>query len=231
MARDLGRPLLERLVDLAAELVAHDEEDEDRGEHDREGDRRRRRDRDPGTEAHDLTPPAGRSRRRARCGSARLAAGLGLAAQVADVDVERVRGRAEVVAPHALEDDRPREHLAAGCAGRARGARTPSSSARSDRRRGAPHGSPGRARGPRSEGRLASARRSTRRSRPTGEAAPVAARGARRARTASAGSRRRRRRGPATRLSTSARASASGPAPRCRPSAAGGRPRARRRRA
>ena len=37
---------------------------------------------------------------------------LGLAAEVPDVDVERVRGRAEVVAPHALEDDRSREHLA-----------------------------------------------------------------------------------------------------------------------
>src|SRR5215218_9897880 len=42
----------------------------------------------------------------------RPAAGLGLAAQVADVDVERVRGEAEVVAPDALEDDRAGEHLA-----------------------------------------------------------------------------------------------------------------------
>jgi hypothetical protein len=42
----------------------------------------------------------------------RPAAGLGLAPQVADVDVERVRGEAEVVAPDALEDQRPRQHLA-----------------------------------------------------------------------------------------------------------------------
>src|SRR6476646_3306864 len=36
---------------------------------------------------------------------------LRLAAEVADVDVERVRRRTEVVAPHALEDARPRQHL------------------------------------------------------------------------------------------------------------------------
>ena len=42
----------------------------------------------------------------------RLAAGLGLAAQVADVHVERVRAEAEVVAPDALVDHRAREHLA-----------------------------------------------------------------------------------------------------------------------
>src|SRR5262249_50540743 len=35
-----------------------------------------------------------------------------LAAQVADVDLERVGARAEVVAPHVLEDLRAREHLA-----------------------------------------------------------------------------------------------------------------------
>ena len=42
----------------------------------------------------------------------RPAAGLGLAPQVADVHVERIRREAEVVAPDALEDDRAREHLA-----------------------------------------------------------------------------------------------------------------------
>src|SRR6185312_4798707 len=41
-----------------------------------------------------------------------LAAALGLAPQVADVDVEGVRREAEVVAPDALEDQRPRQHLA-----------------------------------------------------------------------------------------------------------------------
>src|SRR5262249_53888440 len=42
----------------------------------------------------------------------RLAAGLGLAAQVADVDLERVRGRTEVIAPNAVEDRPPGEYLA-----------------------------------------------------------------------------------------------------------------------
>src|SRR4051794_27059265 len=41
-----------------------------------------------------------------------LASGLGLAAQVADVDAQRVRRRAEVVAPDALEERRARQHLA-----------------------------------------------------------------------------------------------------------------------
>ena len=42
----------------------------------------------------------------------RLALGLGLAAQVADVDLERVGGRGEVVAPDLLEDEGPVEHPA-----------------------------------------------------------------------------------------------------------------------
>src|SRR5579875_3830410 len=41
----------------------------------------------------------------------RLLADLGLAAQVAHVHAERVGARAEVIAPHALEDRRAREHL------------------------------------------------------------------------------------------------------------------------
>src|SRR2546423_5940162 len=41
-----------------------------------------------------------------------LSAFLRLAAQVAHVDPERVRGRAEVVTPNVLEDRRAREHLA-----------------------------------------------------------------------------------------------------------------------
>src|SRR5262245_2197628 len=42
----------------------------------------------------------------------RTAALLRLPAEVPDVDVQRVGGRAEVVAPHSLEDDRPRQYLA-----------------------------------------------------------------------------------------------------------------------
>jgi D-alanyl-D-alanine carboxypeptidase/D-alanyl-D-alanine-endopeptidase (penicillin-binding protein 4) len=41
----------------------------------------------------------------------RVARGLGLAAQVADVDLERVGRRAEVVAPDAVEDHLARQHL------------------------------------------------------------------------------------------------------------------------
>src|SRR2546421_5989341 len=36
---------------------------------------------------------------------------LGLAPQIADIDVERVRRMAEVVAPDSLVDERAREHL------------------------------------------------------------------------------------------------------------------------
>src|SRR4029453_14369473 len=39
---------------------------------------------------------------------------LRLATEVPDVDVERVRREAEVVAPHAFEDDRAGEHLPRG---------------------------------------------------------------------------------------------------------------------
>src|SRR4029077_14183749 len=41
----------------------------------------------------------------------RLAALFGLAAQIPDVHVERVRGESEVVPPNTFEDDRPRQHL------------------------------------------------------------------------------------------------------------------------
>src|SRR5579859_176357 len=66
-------------------------------------------------------PPASRSRTLRlpqrvpdtadRLDQPRLAACLGLAAQVADVDVERIRGRPEVVAPDPLEDQGAGEHL------------------------------------------------------------------------------------------------------------------------
>jgi hypothetical protein len=47
-----------------------------------------------------------------RVDEAAVSSGLGLAPEVPDVHVERVRRRPEVIAPHALEDDRAREHLA-----------------------------------------------------------------------------------------------------------------------
>src|SRR5262249_26422876 len=47
-----------------------------------------------------------------RVDEAREAALLGLATEVADVHVERIGGRSEVVPPDPLEDDRARQHLA-----------------------------------------------------------------------------------------------------------------------
>src|SRR6476660_2316991 len=47
-----------------------------------------------------------------RLDQAWLAARLGLASQIADVDVKRVRREPEVVAPDPFEDQRPRQHLA-----------------------------------------------------------------------------------------------------------------------
>ena len=98
----------------------------------------------------------------------RLAAGLRLAPQVADVDAERVRRRAEVVAPHALEDLRARQHLARVLEEQLEqvelGARELDRAAR----RGGPRARPGRARGRRSaarRARAASVRRSSARSR------------------------------------------------------------------
>ena len=51
--RDLVRAHLERLVDLAAELVANEEEHDERREHDCKCDRRGGCDGDAGAEAHD----------------------------------------------------------------------------------------------------------------------------------------------------------------------------------
>ena len=87
----------------SSSCAAHDDVDDDRGDDDRQRDRRgRRRARAArgsswlaqrvADAAHGLDQP-------------RLAARLGLAPQVADVDVERVRRVPEVVAPDPLEDD------------------------------------------------------------------------------------------------------------------------------
>ena len=138
----------------------------------------------------------------------RLAARLGLLAQVADVDVERVRAVAEVVAPDAVEDHRAGQHLprvaeeeleqrelGAGQGERLVAARRP-------------RAWPGRARCRRS-----GARRRPRRRR-AGAGARARARRAPRARTASRGSRRRpprdRRRGRRSGRARSASGSAAG---------------------
>ena len=118
----------------------------------------------------------------------RLVALLGLPAEVADVDVERVGAEAEVVAPDALEDHRPGQHLPRieqeELQQRELGAR------QLDRIAAAVDepGRTGRARRRRTGARRLPAARAA-------EAARAAAPAARRARTASRRSRRRRRRG------------------------------------
>ena len=101
----------ERVVDLRAQLAAHDEVADHRGEHDGDADGAGGQQREPAAQAHQWLPqhvadPAHGVQQ------PRLAARLGLAPQVADVDAERVGGGAEVVAPHALEQLRAAEHLA-----------------------------------------------------------------------------------------------------------------------
>ena len=94
-----------------AQLVLRDDPDRERRARDRD------RDRDRGRAASAV---AGSSRLLAEgvadaahgLQQARLAVLFELAAEVADVDPERVRGRAEVVAPDALVDLRARQHLA-----------------------------------------------------------------------------------------------------------------------
>ena len=119
-------------VDLArASTVAHVDVDEHRhAEHDGHGDggraasraSRRRRLTDLAQHVADAAH---------RLDQARLAAGLGLAPQVADVDLERVGRGAEVVAPDPLEDQLAGQHLARVAQEAARAGRTRCGSARS----------------------------------------------------------------------------------------------------
>ena len=78
-----------------------------------------------------------------RVDQAWLAVGLGLAPQIADVDLEGVGGRREVVAPDLLEDPVARRAPGAGGAGTARAGRTRSASAGSGARRGVTSRVPG----------------------------------------------------------------------------------------
>ena len=59
-----------------------------------------------------------------RVDQSRLVTRLGLAAEIADVDLERIRRRAEVVAPDAVEHERARQTPGGGCGERARAGRT-----------------------------------------------------------------------------------------------------------
>ncbi len=104
--------LLEQLVvDLRAQLAAHGAVGDRRDEHHRHGHRERGRHGHAAAQRHQrLSQDVADAAHRVQ--QARLAARLGLAAQVAHVDAERVRARAEVVAPDALEDLRARQHLA-----------------------------------------------------------------------------------------------------------------------
>ena len=119
------------------------------------------------------------------------AAVFGLAPQIADVDVERVRRRAEVVAPDPLEDDRARQHLP-------RVARKSSSNANSVRVSSIAASSAAHLARTEIELQIGEAQHvgTSRRRSPPAEAAREDARGARRARTASGGSRPLPRRAP-----------------------------------
>ncbi len=113
-AEDLLRALLEGVVDLCPELTAHHEEHDDRGKHHRQGQPPRRgADRDARPEAHERSSLAqGVADAAHRMDETRPAGELRLSAQVADVHVEGVRGGAEVVSPHSLEDDGAGQDLA-----------------------------------------------------------------------------------------------------------------------
>ena len=118
------RAIAQLAVDLAVELAGGEQVGESRGEHHRDRHRGGRDERDAPAEAHGSRRPQRRiavershqvlqNVAHAAHGvqQAWLAAGLGLAAQIAHVDAQRVRARAEVIAPHVLEDDRAGEHL------------------------------------------------------------------------------------------------------------------------
>ena len=98
---------LKRLVDRLEQLRADERVREERDEGDRAGDRDRRGER----QARKAHARAGRTRPANGVDQPRLAVLLELAAQVADVDLERVRARAEVVVPDAVEDHRAGQHL------------------------------------------------------------------------------------------------------------------------
>ena len=106
-ARSTDRLRAQRGVDLSAQLPAHDQVADERGEHDRDADgggRGESRLYGAAARPDALSPREDVPDAADRVQQARLAAGLGLAAQVAHVDAERVRRRPEVVAPHVLED-------------------------------------------------------------------------------------------------------------------------------
>ncbi len=143
-----GRPPLECRVDLRAQLVPDDDV----------RDRPTREERPP--------PPRPRRQVPGVCGGSRcsqhvadaahrvdeprLAAGLGLAAQVSDVHLEGVRRRVRSRSPKPGRRSATASAPGASCAGRARAGGTRCGSARSRARRVAPRARPGRARGRRS---------------------------------------------------------------------------------
>ena len=110
--RDAFGLLSEVVVDVATQPVPYQRVDEHRRQQHRQGDRQRGEQGEPPAEAHCLTQRVPDSAH--RLDQPRLAALLGLAAQVADVDLERVRARSEVVAPDRLEELGPASAPGAG---------------------------------------------------------------------------------------------------------------------
>ena len=116
------------------ELVPHGDVRRQRDERHREADRDRGQQDDPAGQRPPVAPATDGVHGAAhgslqhvadaahRVDQPRLALGLGLAAQVADVDLEGVRGRREVVAPDLLEDERAVQHPARAGAGTSRAA-------------------------------------------------------------------------------------------------------------
>ena len=94
---------------VAAELVAHDEVDDDRASGDRDRDRRGGDEREAGAK---VMARAARTRRRAPCGSAAARRPPPSCGAGSRCTRRASSSEAEVVAPDALEDDRAREHLA-----------------------------------------------------------------------------------------------------------------------
>ena len=82
------------------------------GQRDRGGDGARGEQHDPPAEGHGRGVAQDVADAAHGVQQPRLAAGLGLAPQVADVDLQRVGGGPEVIAPHAVEDLPAGEHLA-----------------------------------------------------------------------------------------------------------------------
>ena len=94
--RERRPPLAQRRIDPGPQLAANDEVRDRRCDRDGQGERDRRSEAEARAQAHSGTL---------------CSVGLRLPSQVADENLQRVRCKAQVVAPHALEEGRPGQHL------------------------------------------------------------------------------------------------------------------------